>query len=71
MSNSQFGNKILVVNGKFYAGENPVENVLVFSPERHEAVPIGEAGLKSVIKSVLGWVVDGEIELRRIEVLRA
>lgn len=71
MSNAQSGNKILVVNGKFYAGENTVENVLVFSPERNEAVLIGEAGLKSVIKSVLGWVVDGEIELKRIEVLRA
>jgi len=56
-------NKILVVNGQFYAGENR------FSGDKSKRVPIeSQDKLNNVLCHVLGQVILGEIELKRIEI---
>lgn len=61
---------LLVLNGKYYAGENTKENKLVFELERSKAVPVDEERLKFIVSTISGWVTDNEIQLKRLEVLR-
>jgi len=60
---------IVVLNGQFYSGENTEENKLTFTPERSEAVIIDERRLRFIIKTITNWFMDGEIVLKRLEVL--
>lgn len=62
---------IVVMNGQFYAGENAQENTLTFSPDRSKAVIVDERRLRFIVQSVLRWNMSGEIELRRLEILKA
>ncbi|EGW39186.1 hypothetical protein [Desulfosporosinus sp. OT] len=61
---------LIVLNGKYYAGENEKENKLVFEPERSKAVPVDEERLKFIVNAISGWVMDDEIQLGRLEILR-
>jgi hypothetical protein len=71
MSNAET-TKILVLNGQYYAGKNEKHNALVFAKKRAEAVKIENVSeLHVILETVFGWVIDGEIELKRIEVLMA
>lgn len=60
---------IVVMNGQFYSGENAQENKLNFSPDRSKAVVVDERRLRFITRSVLGWFMAGEIELKRLEIL--
>lgn len=61
---------IVVMNGQFYTGENTEENKLNFSPERSKAVVVDERRLRYITQTVLRWFMGGEIELKRLEILR-
>lgn len=62
---------LIVLNGKYYAGENVKENKLVFEPERSKAMPVDEERLKFIVNTISGWVTDDEIQLGRLEILRS
>ncbi|HBV87040.1 MAG TPA: hypothetical protein DEF42_10400 [Desulfosporosinus sp.] len=62
---------LVVLNGQYYAGENKEENKLVFLPERAKAVSIDERRLRFIIQSIYYWFRSGEIELQRLEILKA
>lgn len=61
--------KVWVLNGKFYAGANNIENTLMFTPKRPKALPVDELELGVALRAVFGWIESGEIALKRIEVL--
>ncbi|KLU66735.1 hypothetical protein DEAC_c14030 [Desulfosporosinus acididurans] len=61
---------LLVLNGQYYSGENAAENKLVFKEGRSNAVAIDERRLRYLIQTIIGWFMSGEIELKRIEVLK-
>lgn len=60
---------IVVMNGQFYSGEDTQENKLNFSPDRSKAVVVDERRLRFITRSVLGWFMAGEIQLKRLEIL--
>ncbi len=61
---------LIVLNGQYYAGENTQENKLIFNPKRSEAVVVDERRLRFITQSILRWFMNGEIELKRLEILR-
>ncbi|WP_407310967.1 hypothetical protein [Desulfosporosinus sp. SB140] len=61
---------LVVLNGQYYAGKNDQDNKLIFELERAKAVPVDDEGLKFIVQTVAEWVVDNEIELKRLEILR-
>jgi len=63
-------NAIVVMNGQFYSGENVQDNKLNFSPDRSKAVLVDERRLRFITQSVLRWFMNGEIELKRLEIIR-
>jgi len=71
--NSQLGGSrsLVVLNGQYYAGENKEDNKLVFESERAKAVAIDERRLRFIIGSIYYWFKSGEVELKRLEILRA
>lgn len=62
---------LVVLNGQYYAGENKEENKLVFLPERAKAVAIDGRRLRFIIQSIYFWFRSGEVELQRLEILKA
>ncbi len=62
---------LLVLNGQFYAGENAEDNILMFDRDRKKAVAVDERRLRFIIQSILRWNMSGEIELKRLEILKA
>ena len=61
---------LIVLNGKFYAGTDP-DHKLILKDKRSEALPIDGDELKIVMGAMLCRVMADEIELKRLEVLRA
>jgi len=61
---------IVVMNGQFYAGENTKGDMLNFSPDRKRAVKVDDRRLRFITQSVLRWFMNGEIELKRLEIIR-
>ncbi|HBV87021.1 MAG TPA: hypothetical protein DEF42_10305 [Desulfosporosinus sp.] len=62
---------LVVLNGQYFAGKNELDNKLIFEPERTKAMPVDDKDLKFIVQTVAGWVADNEIELHRLEILRA
>jgi len=62
---------LIVLNGQYYCGVNAVNNKLIFKPSRSEAVALSEDMKNSILHAIFGWVMDNEIKLKRLEVLRA
>lgn len=60
----------VVLNGQYYAGENAKENKLMFLEGRENAAAIDERRLRYILRTIIGWFMSGEIELKRIEVLK-
>jgi len=68
MSNTDF-NKIVVVNGKFYAGKD-ADNKLILKDKRSEAVVIKDLDeFKVVVGAILCRMMSDQFELKRVEVL--
>ncbi|KLU64039.1 hypothetical protein DEAC_c40330 [Desulfosporosinus acididurans] len=61
---------LLVLNGEYYAVENKEENKLVFLQGRNNAVAVDERRLRYLLQTIQRWFMSGEIELKRIEVLK-
>jgi len=61
---------LIVLNGKFYAGTDQ-DHKLILKDKRSDAQPIDGDELKIVISALLCRVMADEIELKRLEVLRA
>ena len=62
-------NKIVVVNGKFYAGKD-AENKLILKDKRSEAVVIKDLDeFKVVVGAILCRMMSDQFELKRVEVL--
>lgn len=62
---------IVVLNGQYYCGENKEDNKLVFLPERAKAVAIDEKRLRFIVQSIYHWFRSGDIQLQRLEILKA
>ncbi|SPF51166.1 hypothetical protein SBF1_50050 [Candidatus Desulfosporosinus infrequens] len=59
-------NKILAINGKYYAGDIPA------SGKRSEATPIKSRNdLNAILCDIFSRVVNGEMELKRLEIFDA
>lgn len=61
----------VVMNGEYYCGENVEENKLNFSPDRSKAVVVDERRVSFIVQSILRWFLSGEIQMQRLEILRA
>jgi len=62
-------NKIVVVNGKFYAGKD-ADNKLILKDKRSEAVVIKDLDeFKVVVGAILCRMMSDQFELKRVEVL--
>lgn len=62
-------NKLLVLNGGYFAGHDTDLNVLLFESDRSKAKPLSKEALGIVLRVVMCWIADDEIELKRLEVL--
>lgn len=59
----------LVLNGGYFTGHNTELNVLTFEHDRSKAKPLSKDALGLVLRVVMCWIADNEIELKRLEVL--
>lgn len=60
----------VVMNGQYYAGEDTQNNKLNFCHGRANAVAVDQRRVRFIVRTILGWVMSGEIELNRLEILR-
>ena len=71
MSDMETAGKIIVLNGEYYAGRNNDENLMILEKRKSDAKILAKSEMCYVLQSILHGVMNGEIDLKRIEVLRA